>query len=350
MDLTSQLRRRFSTLTLTCLVFALAACSGTASQSETLVSEGACAIEIVVLGIGQDAGSPQIGNPGDPAWTDPSKRLYATSLGLLDHENNKRYLFEATPDIREQMQIMDQVMPPDGDGPYLDGVFLTHAHIGHYAGLMFLGRESMGASGVPVYAMPRMADYLENNGPWSQLVALGNITLEHPAFSLGLSGQDDQVSSLTVMPLQVPHRDEYSETVGYLISGDSKSMLFIPDIDDWDSWNSVGEDVWVFGEQTDPLIKGLIGFVDYAFVDATFYDDNELPGRDMSKIPHPRVTETMELVKSMGNDALKEKVHFIHINHTNPIRDPDSPQSQFVESEGFNIARRGDRICLQETD
>ncbi len=328
----------------------ITACGSDASQSTYNNAEKSCSIELVILGIGQDAGAPQIGNPGDPAWSDPSQRLYATSLGLLDHENNKRYLFEATPDIRAQMQIMDQILPPDGEGPYLDGVFLTHAHIGHYAGLMFLGRESMGAKGVPVYAMPRMAEYLETNGPWSQLVELGNIELEHPAFSLSLSGNDEQVTSLTVMPLQVPHRDEYSETVGYLIGGNSKSVLFIPDIDDWESWNSVGEDSWVFGDQTDPLIKGLMGFVDYAFVDATFYDDNELPGRDMSQIPHPRVTETMALVKSIGNDALKDKVHFIHINHTNPIRDPKSEQSRFVESEGFNIARRGERFCLQNSD
>jgi len=119
-----------------------------AQKNEAVVSTPEnCPIELVVLGVGQDAGAPQIGNPKDPAWKDPSKKLYATSLGLIDRENGKRYLFEATPDIREQMQIMDTLLPYDGEGPYIDGIFLTHAHIGHYAGLMFLGRESMGAKG-----------------------------------------------------------------------------------------------------------------------------------------------------------------------------------------------------------
>eukprot|EP00957_Ditylum_brightwellii_P156501 11911053-Ditylum_brightwellii.AAC.1 len=60
-----------------------------------------------------------------------------------------------------------------------DGIFLTHAHIGHYTGLMYLGREALGAVDVPVYAMPRMRSFLKNNGPWSQLVSLGNINIQN---------------------------------------------------------------------------------------------------------------------------------------------------------------------------
>ncbi|NNF95190.1 MAG: pyrroloquinoline quinone biosynthesis protein PqqB, partial [Altererythrobacter sp.] len=80
-------------------------------------------------------------------------------------------------------------------------------------------------------------------------------------------------------------------------------------------------------------------------VDATFWDDNELKGRDMSEIPHPRVTQTMDLLQDLPASE-RAKVHFIHYNHTNPIRDPDSPESKEVIERGFNVARRGDRICL----
>ena len=317
----------------------IAGCGSQAGKSSKKTLAAECPLELVVLGIGQDAGAPQIGNPDDPAWSNPSKRLYATSLGLLDHENGKRYLFEATPDIREQMQILDEIMPARSDGPYVDGVFLTHAHIGHYAGLMFLGRESMGTKGVPVFAMPRMADYLENNGPWSQLVALGNIDLkdwivESDLYRVELEGGNYVFAKL------VPHRDEYSETAAFYIASKRTSALFVPDIDDWESWQTGPE--WGNGSALIQYLKE----GGYAFVDATFYNDNELPGRDMSKIPHPRVTETMELAKKLGNPDTPSKIHFIHINHTNPIRDPKSSQSQFVEDAGFNIARRGDRFCL----
>ena len=81
--------------------------------------------------------------------------------------------------------------------------------------------------------MPRMAEFLKTNGPWSQLVELGNIDV----FSI----QDNQAVSVlheevSVTPLRVPHRDEFSETVGYRIEGPKRSALFIPDIDKWTVW------------------------------------------------------------------------------------------------------------------
>ncbi len=299
-----------------------------------------CPIELVVLGVGQDAGAPQIGNPDDPAWKDPSQKLYATSLGLLDHDNGKRYLFEATPDIREQMQIMDMLLPYDGEGPYIDGIFLTHAHIGHYGGLMFLGRESMGAKGVPVYAMPRMKEYLETNGPWSQLVELGNIELidqsEPDGFFLDImTNVGGFETDMEVAGILVPHRDEFSETVGYMVINKEtqNGAIFLPDIDQWE-------------DNIEPKVLINETNIKYAFFDATFYNDNELPGRDMSKIPHPRVTESMDLIEATGDDSLKDKVRFIHINHTNPLRDKSSPQYKEMIDRGFKLAYRGERFCL----
>ena len=295
-----------------------------------------CKIEIVVLGVGQDAGAPQIGNPDDPAWNDPSKKLYATSLGLLDHDNRKRYLFEATPDIREQMQIMDSLLPYDGEGPYIDGIFLTHAHMGHYAGLMFLGRESMGAKGVPVYVMPRMKAYLEDNGPWSQLVELGNIILEPMSLNVKLS------ENLSVGQFEVPHRDEFSETVAFTLLAADKSALFLPDLDSWEKQSEKYESFGYDGYHFPKMAQNS----DYAFIDATFYDDHELSGRDMSQIPHPRVTTSMDLSDRANDESLKEKVRFIHMNHTNPLRDKNSDAFKEMTVRGYKRAYRGDRYCL----
>ncbi len=323
---------------LSCVSLVFAGC-GAGQTSKAIASD--CPVKLVVLGAGQDAGAPQIGNPNDPAWSDPSQRLYATSLALIDPVNGKRYLFEATPDMREQMQILDQLAPPDPNGPYLDGIFLTHAHIGHYAGLMFLGRESMGAKGVPVYALPRMKDYLENNGPWSQLVELGNIELQslndvNPGAPLVLS------EGINVFPWLAPHRDEFSETVGYFVKAGQSSFLFLPDLDSWQEWNdrlaSYSFDGWHFPK--------VVTMVDHAFLDATFYDDNELPGRDMSQIPHPRVTTTMGLVEQSGLEGAADKIRFIHINHTNPLRDKNSAAYKDMKARGFHLSERGDEICL----
>ena len=284
-----------------------------------------CQREMVVLGAGQDAGAPQIGNADDQGL-----RLLPSSLGLIDRGEGKRYLFDATPAITEQLAILDGEQPPK-NGLGIDGIFLTHAHIGHYLGLAYLGREAAGAKRVPVYAMPRMAQFLRSNGPWSQLVELDNLDLRE------LSADNIAVLSdeLGILPFAVPHRDEYSETVGFLIITPEKRALYVPDLDSWREWE----------QASGQTLAQLLASVDYAFIDATFYDDNELPGRDMSEIPHPRVTQTMDALQGLRAEE-RAKVQFIHYNHTNPIRDPNSAESQEVEARGFNVARRGSAYCL----
>ncbi len=297
----------------------------------TGASPAACAVEIVVLGAGQDAGAPQIGNPDDDG-----PRLLPSSLGVIDHEAGQRYLFDATPAITEQLHALDRIAPPDPEtqgGLGLDGVFLTHAHIGHYLGLAYFGFEAASADKQRVFAMPRMAEFLRSNGPWNQLVEIGNIEL----IELG----DQQLVPLSdafgVWPLLVPHRAEYSETVGFLFMTPGKTALYLPDIDSWDDLE----------QQSGVTLEDLLDQVDYAFVDSTFWDDNELTGRDMSKIPHPRTLGTMDRLAEASAET-RAKVHFLHYNHSNPIRDPDSAESQQVAERGFNVARRGMRLCLSE--
>jgi pyrroloquinoline quinone biosynthesis protein B len=283
---------------------------------------------IQVLGIAQDAGYPQTScyRPHCMrAWKDRDLRRTASSIAVIDSANKTKYLFDATPDMREQLYELHRAAP---DGVFrLDGVFLTHAHIGHYTGLMHFGRESTGSSKVPVYAMPRMHEYLSANGPWSQLVQLQNIEL------FGLTdGKSIQVGpNVTVTPMLVPHRDEYSETVGFRIDGPSKSAVYIPDIDKWDMWS------------TD--IRDVVRSVDYALLDATFFRDGELPGRDMSKIKHPFVSESMDLFDSLSDDE-KKRVIFIHMNHTNPLLIDGSAEQTEVEQRGFRFATEGMRLEL----
>ena len=314
-----------------CAGLLLLGCEADLQVTSDPVAHQNCDVSLVVLGIGQDAGAPQIGNPNDPAWSDPSQKLWATSLGLVDHRNGKRYLFEATPDIREQVNWLDGFDAPTTGPLGVSGVFLTHAHIGHYAGLMFFGRESAGAQGVKVYAMPKMAAFLESNGPWGQLVELGNIELQAMQ-----SGEAETLAAdLTVTPYQVPHRDEYSETVGYVIKGPDHSVLFVPDIDDWDQWQT----------EYGVAFRDMIDRVDYAYLDATFFDNNELPGRDMSQIPHPRVPDTMNRLSDLPPEK-RANIRFIHFNHTNPLRDKYSDAFSSVQDNGFGISQRGDEICL----
>lgn len=277
---------------------------------------------LMVLGVAQDAGYPQAGYQDEWKAIDLGQRepLYTVSLGLIDPANKKRYLFDATPDFKEQLQMLDEVS--ESNNYPMDGIFLTHAHIGHYTGLMHLGREVMGAKGVPVYAMPKMKTFLEDNGPWSQLVRLKNISIKPMQDSTLVELSKD----ISVMPFTVPHRDEYSETAGFKIQINQKSVVFIPDIDKWNKW--------------DVDIREVVENNDIVLIDASFYQDGELEGRDMSLIPHPFTKESMELFNELSKTD-KAKVYFIHANHTNPILDINSPEYEEVNQAGFNVAQQG---------
>jgi pyrroloquinoline quinone biosynthesis protein B len=286
-------------------------------------------VRAVVLGVAQDGGLPHIGCTQQAcvqARRDPALRERVAALGLVDAAAGKRFLIDATPDLPSQLESLQGGTPPhapeDRRRP-LDGILLTHAHVGHYAGLMYLGREALGAQGVPVFATPRMARFLRDNAPWSQLVALGNIELRElePERELSLT------SSLRVTARRVPHRDEQSDTVGFVVRGPRRSLLYLPDIDKWERWERPLEDE--------------VASVDLALLDGTFAAADEVPGRSIAEIPHPLVAETMARLRS--RPALGQRVLFIHLNHSNPLLwDP----ARRRELAPFRIARDGEEHPL----
>ena len=298
-------------------------------QNQGLKSVAVNQTTLIVLGTAQDAGSPQINCTKiccQAIFDGKQNATPVVALGVIDPVNHEQFLFEATPDITLQLRTLKNSAPLEiSEIP--TAIFLTHAHIGHYTGLMYLGKEAMNAQQVPVYVYPKMQVFLENNGPWSQLVSNKNIVLK-----IMQTNKLQQLNSqLSVLPFQVPHRDEFSETVGYQINGQEKSALFIPDIDKWEKWET--------------SIIDAIQKVDYAFIDATFYSGKEIQARNISEIPHPFVIESMKLFKGLSPTE-KAKIYFIHMNHTNPLLKPKSSESKQVEALGFNIARTGDRFTL----
>ena len=247
--------------------------------------------ELVVLGVAQDGGMPHPGctkSPCADVFAGTRRAEKVSCLGLVNRDTGAAYMFDATPDFTAQLNALTGGRAPDG-------IFLTHAHIGHYPGLMFLGKEAMAAEGVPVYGTRRMCDFLATNGPWSLLVENHYIALHEitPGSAVDLG------DGLRVTPMLVPHRDEFTDTVGFLIEGPRARVIFIPDIDKWEKW-----------EQN---LRDVANTVDVLLVDGTFGSPDELPGRDMAQIPHPLMTETRALLQ--GTSA---ELWFIHLNHSNP--------------------------------
>jgi pyrroloquinoline quinone biosynthesis protein B len=277
---------------------------------------------VLVLGTAQDGGYPHIGceqSCCEQAWDDVTKRKFVVSLALVDPGQKKWWLFEATPDIKEQLRLF--ASKTNHEFNFLpDGIFITHAHIGHYTGLMQLGKEALNSKNVPVYALPKLRLFFNVHGPWSQLVQTKNIRLQelNEEFPLTLT------AGVIVTPFKVPHRDEYSETAGFKIITPQKRYLFIPDIDKWAKFEK-------------DIVKE-VRAVDVAFLDATFLSGDELSNRNISEVPHPLVSETMELFKNESNDT-RSKIHFIHFNHTNPLLYDVGVRKKLMD-QGFNITEQ----------
>ncbi|MEK9612965.1 MAG: MBL fold metallo-hydrolase [Flavobacteriaceae bacterium] len=278
-------------------------------------------VYLTVLGTVQDGGAPHLGCLKSCCVRLSVKEQMerkVTALAVIQPDIDFTILFEATPDIIHQWSLLPTAPK---------AIFLTHAHMGHYTGLMHLGREALGAKGLPVYVLPKMKSFLINNGPWSQLIQLKNILL----FDLNQGQPVSDLGAIQVTPILVPHRDEFSETAGYKIKGPHKSALFIPDIDKWTKWK------WD--------LEQIISEVDFAFIDATFFDAAEINYRPIAEIPHPLVKETVEQLRE-SPPTLKNKIYFIHMNHTNPMLDPKSDASKWVLKQGFHIARKGQKFNL----
>ena len=276
-------------------------------------------ISLKVLGTIQDGGIPHMGCNKQCCknyFLDQTKRVGVSSIGITNLKYDTNYLIDATPDVNFQLQSLIGSSNPSEK---LNGIFLTHAHMGHYAGLLNFGRESLNSVNIPLYVMPKFHDFILNNGPWNQLVNLKNVNL----FKIKANKELILNENLSITPVQVPHRDEYSETVGFIIKGKSKKALYVPDIDKWNKWSI--------------SIVEMIEKVDYAFLDGTFYDSNEINNRDISEIPHPFIIESLDLFGKLSKTE-KEKIYFIHLNHTNPVLNKESKEYENVVSKGFNIA------------
>lgn len=272
--------------------------------------------QILLLGNAQDAGVPQAGCacPNcSAAQIDPNQKKFVVSLGIIDHEVKKFWMIDATPDFREQHHLLQSHVPDCEFG----GILLTHAHMGHYTGLIHVGKEAMHTKQLSVFSSQRMGDFLRVNAPWNQLVEIKNIEIQEitPDQKFILT------PNLTVTPISAPHRSEYTDTLGFIIHGVEKNLLFVPDIN---SWNEVDFDLQEF-----------FADIDIALVDGSFFSGDELPGRDMSTFPHPTVTESMKIFKGF-NTAF----YFVHLNHSNPLWG-EGAEREVVQKEGFEVAKQG---------
>jgi pyrroloquinoline quinone biosynthesis protein B len=313
---------------LSCLPFLLLAGLLGCGAPPTDVPTTSAGASLVVLGSAQDGGVPHAGCACprcELARVDASRRRRGPSLAIV-LPGARPWLIDASPDVADQIARLGTTVASGVDRAPVAGVFLTHAHVGHYLGLAQFGREVLHTQDLPVRATPAMAAFLRDNAPWSQLVRLDNIRLEETA-----PGEDVEIGGdVRIRSFLVPHRDEFADTVAYRIEGPETTVLYVPDTDRWEAW--------------DPPLEARLAGVDVALLDGTFFSLDELPGRAVEEVPHPLVTTTMDRLEPWVRAG--GRVVFTHLNHSNPAVDPDSDAAARIRARGFEIARDGTTIDL----
>lgn len=280
----------------------------------------ASTIQVVLLGVAQDAGLPQAGCDCVNCVTARAvgRNPCVVSLGIIDHTQQAFWMVDATPDFPQQLQMLRERAP----GATFAGLILTHAHMGHYTGLIHLGREAMDIRDITLWCSSKMTAFLRANAPWAGLLTDGNVApreiRDGEPFSLS--------EGISVLPCQVPHRAEFTDTYAFLFSGDRQRLFYCPDIDSWDGLTFDIENTLKAG--------------DTALLDGSFFSEEELPHRDMALIPHPLVTDTVRRYANKPYDLV-----LIHLNHTNPIWSA-SPQKEWTVSQGVVVGERGQAWML----
>lgn len=272
-------------------------------------------ISLVVLGSGQDGGAPQFGSHRAAAGT-----RTASSIAVII-DRNSVLLFDATPDLRQQYRALENLLDPRDARSPVDAVFVTHAHMGHYGGLMHFGKEATATHMTPLHAPASVLEFLDANEPWATLLRSEHL--------VGHATDDSDVSygPITVHAIPVPHRADFSTTVAYSIHVEGRPwVLYLPDIDGWDRW---------------PEAVDVIGAHPINLLDATFGDAGEVPGRPIEEIPHPIVTDTIERFADLGAER---RIVLTHLNHTNQLGVIGSPIRSESEAAGFEVAFDGMRI------
>lgn len=282
-------------------------------------------ITLSVLGTAQDAGVPHINcfcKNCSQAIRNPLYRRLAASLALVCPEKNRWHLIDCTPDFREQMRHIQERYHLNGKP--MDHIFLTHAHMGHFPGILYLGKEAMNTQQQPVLVGNDMKSMLERNAPWKKLITDDNISLTSLAHHRPFAIQEN----VRIQPFNVPHRNEFSETFGFWINGPQKKVLYIPDIDDWNEW------------ETD--IYNACQAADICILDGTFHSKADLSdiSRNYEQIPHPFMTDTMDRLQELVSNG-KTDVYFTHLNHSNPVLDEHSDERNTLIKRGFKIAQEG---------
>jgi pyrroloquinoline quinone biosynthesis protein B len=302
-------------------------------------------MRILVLGAAAGGGFPQWNcrcGGCERAWRGEAPAQTQASLAVTADDENW-FLLGASPDLRQQILANPPLQPRHAgrDSP-IAGAVLTNGDVDHVAGLLLL-RES---HPLAVYATPPVLDALAANRIFNVLdprfVARRPLPLGPP---VELETQDGRASGLRIEAFAVP-----GKVALYLEGGDIEQHLAQVTAD------TVGLEVTerrtgkrflyvpACAALDDALRRRLEG-APLLFFDGTLYEDDEMIRAGVGtktgkRMGHQSLAGPDGTLARFASLDIGRK-YFIHINNTNPILCPGSPERAAAEAAGWEIAWDG---------
>jgi pyrroloquinoline quinone biosynthesis protein B len=250
-------------------------------------------------------------------------------------------LLNCSPDIAFQIEAFGPLQPAHGRSTPIAGVLITDANLDHIGGLAVLrqaaGRVRVRSSAVVreiATAQPSFAPFAAPPHRW----------LAAPLNELCPSDGDDDLvgNSLFVRALAVP-----GTTPGYDGRRPVRGAVIAYDVSERDSERRV-----LFAPvfaAIDAALRDAIGRASIAFLDGSFYHDDEMIAANLSS-KHARSLGHLPVGGSAGTLAqlrgVQTRLVFTHLNNSNPMLDPESPAHASVRAFGAEIAYDGMELTL----
>ena len=294
----------------------------------------ASGVSVTILGTAQDGGIPQAGcscERCNEAHKDLKLRKYPVSLGIIGTDGSK-HIIEVTKNLSEQLMIWST----NGNELFIpETVSITHLHLGHVEGIGQFGKPVMASKEVDVFLSHKNKNIFDERSDIKLMIEENNIRTHAKNFNQLFEPM--QGCGFSLQFISIPHRSELGDTAAIIIKGNKRNILFMPD---QDSWKETLE--YYSKENIREFLK--MFDINEALIDGTFWSMEELPGRNISEIPHPTIQDSLKLLgKRMENDP---RISFLHLNHSNPVNDIGSKQRKIVEENGWRVSEIGDVLKL----
>ncbi|GAJ30175.1 pyrroloquinoline quinone biosynthesis protein PqqB [Acidomonas methanolica] len=298
-------------------------------------------IEAIILGSGAGGGFPQWNSaaPGcKAAFSGAVAARTQTSLAVSG-DGAHWFLLNAAPDLRAQIIATPALHPREAPrSTPIQGVLLTSGEIDAVVGLLTMRERQPFA----LYATDATLAQLDANPIFGALdPAIVPRRALTPGERIDLPLTTGAPSGLSATPFDVPGKaplyvehlpSRPGETIGLDITDGHSHLLFIPGCAD-----------------ITPDIRERVRKADAVFFDSTLWRDDEMIRAGLSpktglRMGHVSVSGPGSVLETL-TEAPELRV-LVHINNSNPILLPDTPERREVEKAGWLIGEDGQRFTL----